>query len=105
MKTGGHTRGLPPRGLTVDGLEIPMDDGNQGSLVKVVHALCNLHCPVDQEVRRDLLACQGLVEGPSAGIFHHQAEVGRAQANRLWHNNGGVAQHGKQRSLLAHVLH
>ena len=52
-------------------------------MVEVRHPASHLDGPVDEHVGPYLPSAQGPVEGPAAGVFHHQAQVGLLKAHAL----------------------
>lgn len=82
-----------------------MDDGDDGLVVKVVHASRRLHGPVHQRARRDAFSCQGSVQRAPPRELHDQAQVGLLQAQPQESHDVGMAEHGEELGLLPDALH
>ncbi len=92
------------RELTVVGLEVSVDDGDDGPVVKVQHPAGDLHRPVDQNVRRDPSSGQSSAQRAAGRVLHDQAQVGLLQANALERDDVGVLEHGEEPGLVLDAL-
>ncbi len=92
------------RELTVVGFEVPVDDGDDGLVVKVQHAAGDLHSPVDQNVRRDPSSGQSAAQRAAGRVLHDQAQVGLLQANALERDDVGVPENGEEPGLVLDAL-
>lgn len=92
------------RNLTVAGLEVPVDNGDDGLAVEVEHAPGDLHGPVHQRARRDAFPCEGPVEGAAPGVLHDQTQVGLQQTHPQQSHDVGMVEHGEKFGLLTHAL-
>lgn len=90
--------------LTVAGLEVPVNNGDDGLAVEVQYAPGDLHCPVHQRARRDAFPSEGPIEGASPGVLHDQTQVGLLQTDPQQTHNVGMVEHGEEFGLLAHAL-
>ena len=90
--------------LTVAGLEVPVDNGDDGLVVEVEHPSGDLHGPVHQRARGDTFPCEGPVQRASPGELHDQTQVGLLQTHPQQRHDVGMVEHGEEFSLLAHAL-
>lgn len=90
--------------LTVAGLEVSVNDGDDGLVMEVVHSSCNLHRPVYQCARGDAFPSEGPVQRSPSSILHDQAQVGFLQAHPQESHDVGMVEHGEELGLLTHAL-
>ena len=91
--------------LTIGWLQVPVQNGDGGLVVQVVHAPANLHSPVCEHRGADgFPLLQYPAERPSLAVLHHQAQVGLLQTNSLQSNDVHVLQEPEQARFLQDIL-